>query len=57
MAQLKDFKFVTTIVLVFKKTESDDKTKYATFYSNSKAQTIVSVSDTDNVFELQLYQL
>ena len=28
LAQLKGFKFVTTLVLVIKKIESEDKTKY-----------------------------
>ena len=30
------FKLVTILVLEFKKMESDDKTIYSTFYSNSK---------------------
>ena len=45
--QLKGFKFVTTLVLVFKKIESEDKTKY-----DSKAKTIINESDIDDVFEL-----
>ena len=40
-----------TIVLVFKKIESDDKTKYDTVYSNSKAETIINESDIDDVFQ------
>ena len=36
LTQLKAFKFVTTLVLAFKKIESDDKTKYDTFYFHSK---------------------
>ena len=36
LTQLKGFKFVT-LNLVFKKIESEDRTKYGTFYSNSKA--------------------
>ena len=36
---------------MFKKIENDDKTKYGTFCSNSKAETIVNESDTDDVFE------
>ena len=51
MTQLKDFKFVTTLVLVFKKIESDDKTKYETFYSNLKAEIIINKSDIDEVFQ------
>ena len=45
LIQLKGFKFVTTLVLVFKKTESEYKIKCDTFYSHSKAETIVSESD------------
>ena len=51
LPELKDFKFATTLVLRFKKIESDDKTKYGTFYSNSKVETIINESDTDDVFE------
>ena len=35
-SKLRMFKLVTTLVLEFKKMESDDKTIYSTFYSNSK---------------------
>ena len=35
------FKFVTTLVLVLKNIESEDKTKYDTFYSHLKAETII----------------
>ena len=49
--QLKGFKFVTTLVLVFKKIESEDKTKYDNFYPSSKAEIIVNESDIDNVFQ------
>ena len=42
---------MATLVLVFKKIESDDKTKYDTFYSNSKAEIIINESDIDNAFE------
>ena len=38
MTQLKGFKFVTTLVLVFKKMESKDNAKYDNFYSSSKAE-------------------
>ena len=51
LTELKGFKFVTKIVLEFKKIESDDKTKYNTFYSNSKAETIINKSNIDDVFE------
>ena len=47
LTQLKGFKFVTTLVLVLKKIEnedkikieSEDKTKYGNLYSSSKAVT------------------
>ena len=38
LTQLKGFKIVATLVLVFKKIESDDKTKYDTFDSHSKTE-------------------
>ena len=47
---LKGFKFVTTLVLEFKKIESGDKAIYSTFYLNSKAETITNQSCID-VFE------
>ena len=43
--------FLSTLVLVFKKIESEYKTKYDNFYSNSKAETIINDSDIDNIFE------
>ena len=46
MTQWKGFKFVTTLVLLFKKIESEDNTKYDHFYSSSKAE-----SDIDDVFK------
>ena len=36
LTELRGFKFVATLVLEFKKIESDDRTKYGTFYSHSK---------------------
>ena len=51
LTRLKNFKFVTALVLVFKKIESEDKTKYDKFYSSSKAEIIVSESDFDDVFQ------
>ena len=42
---------MTTLVSVLKKIEIDDKTKYYTFYSNSKAEIIINESDTDDAFE------
>ena len=50
MTQLKGFKFVTTLPLVFQKINSEDKT-YDTFYSNSKAEIIINESDFDDVFQ------
>ena len=42
---------MTIFVLELKKIESDNETKNNIFHSNSKAETIVNESDTDNVFE------
>ena len=42
---------MTSLVLVFKKTESDEKTKYGTFYSHSKAEAIINECDIDDVFK------
>ena len=39
--ELKDLKFVTTLILEFKKIQSNDITLYSTFNSNSKAETRV----------------
>ena len=36
LTKLKGSKFVTTLVLLFKKIESEDKTKHNNFYSSSK---------------------
>ena len=44
-------KFVTTLVLVFKRMESEDKTKFDNFYSNSKAEIIINETDIENVFK------
>ena len=38
-----------TLTLVFKKIECEDKTKYDSFYSISKAEIIIN--DSDNVFQ------
>ena len=45
LTQLRGFKFVTTLILVFKNIESKDKTKYYNFYSSSNAETITNESD------------
>ena len=42
---------MTTLVLELKKIESEDKTKYDTFYLDSKVETVVNESGIDNVFE------
>ena len=49
--QLRAFKFVTTLVLVFKKIKSKNKTKYHNFYSSSKAEIIINESNIENVFK------
>ena len=51
MTQLKSFKFVATLDLVFEKIESEDKTKFDNFYSSSKAEVIINESDIDDVFQ------
>ena len=51
MAQLKGSKFLTTLVSEFKKIESEGKTKYDNFYSNSKAKIIINESDIDDMFQ------
>ena len=38
LSELRGFKFVTTLVLVFKKIESKDKTKFDNFYSRLKVE-------------------
>ena len=40
LTQLKGFKSVTKLILVFKKTESKGKIKYDAFYSNSEVEVI-----------------
>ena len=54
MSELRGFKFMTTLVLEFKKIESDDKAKYSNFYMNPKAETIINESDNDDAF-LSIY--
>ena len=51
LTQLKGFKFMTTLVLVFKKIESENKAKYDHLYSSSKAEIIILESDIDNIFK------
>ena len=42
---------MTTLVLVFKKIESKDKTKYDNFYSSSNAEIIINESDINDMFQ------
>ena len=42
---------MATLVLVLKKIESQDKTKYDNFYSSSKTEIITNASDIDDVFQ------
>ena len=51
MAQLKVFKFMATLGLVFRTIESDYEIKCDTFYSNSKAEKNFNEGVIDNVFE------
>ena len=39
------------LILVLKKIESEGKTKYDTFYSHSKVETVINESNIDNIFE------
>ena len=45
MNQLKGFKLVTSLVLVLKKIESEEKTKYDNFFSSSKTEIIINESE------------
>ena len=42
---------MATLVLMFKKIESEDKTKFESLYLRSKVEIIFNESDIDNVFE------
>ena len=50
MTGLRSFELMTTLVIAFKKIESDDATKYSSFYSTSKAETIINENDIDDAF-------
>ena len=41
LTELRELKFVTSLVLVFTKIESDDNTNYNTFYSDPNADIII----------------
>ena len=51
MSELRDFKFMTKLVLEFEKLECDDESKYNIFYSNLKVGAIVNETDIDDVLE------
>ena len=51
LPELRGFKFVITLILVFQKIESGDKKKFDNFYSNSKVEIIVNEKDIENVFK------
>ena len=57
MIELKGFEFVTTLVLEFRKIESDDKTKNSTFYLNLKEETIINETDNDHYFDQSIVLL
>ena len=42
---------MATLVLMFKKIESEDKTKFESLYLRSKVEIIFNESDIDNAFE------
>ena len=42
---------MTALALVFKETESEDKTKCYTFYSNSIVEIIINSSEVNDLFE------
>ena len=49
--ELREFKFMTTLILVFKMKENEYETKFDNFYSSSKAEIIITESDTNDAFE------
>ena len=51
LTQLRGFKFMKTLVLVFQKIQNEDTTKYGNFYSHSIAETITNESDIGDVFQ------
>ena len=42
---------MTTLVVAFKKIESEDKTRHDNFYSSSKAERVINESDIVDVFQ------
>ena len=56
LTQLAGFKFVKSLVWVFKKIKSEDGTKYDIFYWTSKAEIIIDEKDThDGFLSIYLY--
>ena len=52
LTQLKGFKYVTTLALVFKKIlKSEDERKFDNFYSSSKAEIIINESEIDDMYK------
>ena len=49
---------MTSLVIEFKKMESNDARRYSTFYSNLQIETVIYESNIDDVFEstVRLYQ-
>ena len=48
---------MTTLFLVFKKIEGDDKTRYDNYYSYSRAETNIYESHNDDVFNQSTLQV
>ena len=48
---IKRFKFAITLVLAFKKIESEDTTKYDNFYSSTKAELFLNESAIVDAFQ------
>ena len=51
LTEWEGFNFAARLVLQFHNIKNDDKIKYNTFYSNSKADTIFNESYIGDVFE------
>ena len=51
LSELRGFKFVTKLVLVFQNIEIEDKKKVGNSYSSSKPEIIINESDIDNEFQ------
>ena len=51
LSELKSFKFVRKLVLVFKKIKSEGKIKYDTFCLSTKAEIIIDKCDIDDEFQ------